>query len=86
MKKPSVTATVVNNAREQVRVSLVRHRGQDLIDVRMAVELNPETGAMVPTKKGLALSVEKLPELIAALRRAMDEARRRGLLDRREHC
>jgi len=84
MRKPNVIATVVNNAREQVRVSLGWYQGHDLIDVRITVELNAETNAMVPTKKGFSLRVEKLPELIAALRRALDEARRRGLLDKKE--
>jgi hypothetical protein len=38
------------------------------------------SGGLVPTKKGISLKVERLPELIAALQAAEAEARNRGLL------
>jgi hypothetical protein len=83
MSKPTVIATLVKNAREQVRVSLDHYQGHDLIDVRVVMELNPETKAMMPTKKGISLRIEQLPDLISALRKAVEEARRRGLLDQK---
>jgi hypothetical protein len=80
MTAPTVIATIPKNSREWVRVALDEYRGVNLIDVRVLVELNPETGLPVPTKKGVSLKVEKLPTLIEALRDAEVEARRLGLL------
>jgi hypothetical protein len=37
-------------------------------------------GKLVPTQKGLSISVRKLPELYLAIGRALREARARGML------
>jgi transcriptional coactivator p15 (PC4) len=80
MSTATVIATIPKNSREWVRVALDEYRGVNLIDIRVLVELNPETGLPIPTKKGVSLKVEKLPELIAALNDALVEAQRQGLL------
>jgi hypothetical protein len=80
MIKPIVIATLLKNTREQVRVSLDRYQGHEVIDLRVVVELNRETGAMMPTKKGISLRIEQLPDLITGLRKALLEAQRRGML------
>jgi hypothetical protein len=41
---------------------------------------NAAEGEVIPTAKGLALGISKLPELRAALDLAQAEAERRGLL------
>ena len=71
--------TIRKNAREEIRIALTAYQGHDLCDVRVFAE--PYAGdEWVATKKGISLSVAKLPELIAALQRAEDEARAAGLL------
>ena len=65
--------TIPKNAREEIRVSLTEYKGHDLCDMRVYCE--PYAGdERVATKKGISLSLAKLPELIAALQ----EARSRG--------
>jgi len=65
-----LVATFYKNAREQVHVILRDFKGRDLIDLR--VFWTQDGKAWHPGKKGLALSVEKLPLLLAALHRAAE--------------
>jgi hypothetical protein len=76
----TVIATIPKNSREWVRVALDEFRGVQLVDIRVLVELNEETGLPIPTKKGVSLKVEKLPSLIDALNDALVEAQRLGLI------
>jgi len=69
---------VPKNAAEEVRVALSEFRGASLIDLRIFADLGD--GDRHPTKKGLALRIDRLPQLIDALERARDEAARRGLI------
>lgn len=72
-------ATVPKNSVDEVRVRLTEFRGHKLCDVRQFTEL--DTGKeRTPTKKGVAFAVRLLPEIIAALKQAEDEARAVGLL------
>jgi hypothetical protein len=80
MTSPTIISIIPKNSRESVRVALDEYRGINLVDIRVMVELNPETGLPVPTKKGVSLKIERLPDLLAALHDAEDEARKRGLL------
>ena len=50
------------NVIEEVRGQVVNFKGHDLIDIRVWVEAKDGSGA-IATKKGIALSVEQLPEL-----------------------
>jgi len=67
-----LVASFYKNAREQVQVILKDFKGRDLIDLR--VFWTPDGKAWHPSKKGLALTVEKLPVLLAALHRAAEMA------------
>ena len=81
MSLPDPVATIQKNRRETVRVSLSEFKGTDLVDLRVfAPKPGGVEGEVVPTPKGLALSIAKLPELRAALALAQAEAERRGLL------
>ena len=62
-----------------VRVELTTYEGQDLVDVRSYA--TAADGTMQPTRKGISLSIRKLPELLAALVKARDKAAELGLLD-----
>ena len=71
--------TISKNAREEIRVSLSEYQGHDLCDIRVYAE-SYAGDEWVATKKGISLSVKKLPGLIAALQRAEAEAKAAGLL------
>ena len=74
-------ATIEKNKIEELRVALKEYKGHDYVDVRTYVEPYADEGqGRAPTKKGVALALTKLPELIAALQQAESEARAAGLL------
>ena len=78
-----VIAVINKNQVEEIRVALREFHGQDLLDIRVYFE--PHDGvAKIATKKGVALQVGKLPELLAALREAERVAREAGLLAGRD--
>jgi len=52
-----------------VRVSLSTYRGRRLLDVRKFFDVGND-GKLVPTKKGISLRVEDIPELQVAIRKA----------------
>ena len=74
--------TLQKGARAQVRVVLSIWRGQTKVHVR---EYDPGAiaGQWWPGK-GACLDIDKLPELLLALTKAEAEARRLGLLGRKE--
>ena len=61
-----VVATVRKNAAEEIRVALTEYQGKRLCDIRVFTEYR-STGEIGPTKKGLSVRIEQLPELIKAL-------------------
>lgn len=60
------------NKSETVRVSATNYEGHDLINVR-AYALNRSTGEVGPTKKGISLNIDTIPELIDALAWALGQ-------------
>ena len=81
MGTPHPCAVIPKNSREEVRVCLDEFSGHQLVDVRVYADFNAgpvETRG--PTKKGVSLAVERLPDLIDGLQAAKAEAIRRGLL------
>lgn len=81
MTEPIVIAVLPKNRREALRIALDHYRGTDLVDLRVVVELSETSGLATPTRKGLAVRVEMLPDLIAALAQAEAKARELGLLE-----
>ncbi len=73
-------ATIEKNAVEKLRVALSEYRGHDLVDLRIWANYDSAGSEKRPTKKGFALRIEFLPELIAVLKKAESEARSAGLL------
>ncbi len=63
-------ATIKKNAIEEVRVALSEYKGHDLVNVRIWANYDASESEKRPTKKGFALRVGQLPELIAALQKA----------------
>ena len=68
-----VIETFNKNAREKVRVMLTTYQGRDLIDIRSCVE--GETG-LVPTRKGITMSIELIPKLRECLAKAAEEIKK----------
>lgn len=58
-------AIIPKNAREELRISLDEFNGHELLNLR--IWFHTGDGEMRPTKKGVALKVALLPELLAAL-------------------
>lgn len=81
MTEPIVIAVLPKNRREALRIALDHYRGTNLVDLRVVVELSETSGLATPTRKGLAVRVEMLPDLIAALAQAAAKARELGLLE-----
>lgn len=81
MTEPIVIAVLPKNRREALRIALDHYRGTNLVDLRVVVELSEASGLATPTRKGLAVRVEMLPDLIAALAQAEAKARELGLLE-----
>ena len=73
-------ATFPKSTAEEVRVSLSKFKGFDLVDARVWADPDDGDGDRRPTRKGLCLRVERLPELLEALHQAEEEARKAGLL------
>ena|ERR1044072_4861074 len=66
------------NKREEVRVTLSKYKGYDLIGLR--VWFKSEDGSYQPGKSGFSIRTQLLPELMRLVDRAHAEATRRGLL------
>jgi cold shock CspA family protein len=64
------------NAREELRAQLREYRGHQLADLRIYVV--DELGETLPTKKGIAVRIEQLPHLLAAVSALIAEAERRA--------
>jgi len=57
---------------EVVKVSLQGYKSQTYVDLRVWLKEDPREEAKTPTKKGLTLNVELLPELIKSLQKARE--------------
>ena len=78
MDKPIFTFR--KNATEEVRVGLDSFKGRDLVSIRIWANYNSADSEKRPTRKGVSMKVEKLPQLIVALQQAESHARDKGLL------
>jgi Transcriptional Coactivator p15 (PC4) len=67
-----------NRRHDAVIVSLSTYEGHNLVDLRTHAMME---GRLAPTAKGLAMVVRRLPELAAAIDKALRKARELGLLD-----
>lgn len=76
MSEATVVAVVRKNSLEEVRVSISEFRGHRLVDVRVFADFDGRGGEPRATKKGVALKVELLPDLIAALQSAQEAGAR----------
>ncbi|MGY8660941.1 transcriptional coactivator p15/PC4 family protein [Bradyrhizobium sp. UFLA05-109] len=84
-RKPELAEPVVvdqfwaNRRHDAIIVDLSTFKGHNLINVRKH-SMNRE-GKLVPTAKGIAIKVTRLPDLAKAINKAVEKARELGLLD-----
>jgi hypothetical protein len=86
MTQPPTPAEQVEIARfwknrgrnESVHVTLSEYEGHPLINIR--VYSTGSDGIDRPTTKGIAIGIRKLPELAAAVAKALATARERGMV------
>ena len=64
--------SIENGSGRVVRVQLQEFKGKSYVDIRTWLE--NVKGEWIATPKGLTLSIELLPQLIAALKKADEEA------------
>jgi Transcriptional Coactivator p15 (PC4) len=83
-RKPTLDEPVViskfwkNRRHDAIIVSLSTFEGRNLVDLRMHAM---KEGRLVPTPKGLAMVVRRLPDLAKAVNAALAKAQELGLLD-----
>jgi hypothetical protein len=68
-------ARLPKNADEEVRISLDEFRGEKLLDIRIYASFTIARARM-PTKRGISIPVEMLPDLLDALQDAVAKARK----------
>jgi len=84
-RKPTLAEPVVvskfwkNRQHDAIITSLSTYEGRNLVDIRM--HRMSTAGQLVPTQKGVALVVLRLPELADAVNKALAKARELGLID-----
>jgi hypothetical protein len=66
-----------NRTHDAIVVELSTYEGRNLVDVRTNIMNH---GRLVPTPKGISLSVLRLPDLAKAVNKALKQARELGLL------
>ena len=82
-RRPTLDEPVViskfwkNRRHDAVIVSLSTYEGHNLVDLRTHAM---KEGRLIPTPKGLAMAVRRLPELAAAVTKALAKARELGLI------
>jgi hypothetical protein len=84
-RKPQLSEPVIvdrmwaNRQHDAVFVTLQTYRDHNLIDIRK--HAMDGAGKLVPTPKGIALKINRLPDLAKAIDKALRKARELGLID-----
>jgi hypothetical protein len=84
-RKPELAEPVVvdqfwaNRRHDAIVIDLSTFKGHNLINVRKHA-MNTE-GKLVPTAKGVAIKVTRLPDLVRAVNKALAKAIELGLVD-----
>lgn len=74
MENQKIIDSFNKNSVEEVRISLNKWKNQDYIDIRVWSSLNSDDkDKKSPTKKGITLNVNLIPDLQKALEKAAKE-------------
>lgn len=76
---PCIVAEWQKNARETVRISISEYQRRPIIDCR--VWYRTKDGELKPSPKGLTLALTHLPELSLGIDKALEIARRAGIVE-----
>jgi len=77
-----VVGSFPKNNREEVRVTLSKFKGYDLVGVRQW--FRTESDEPRPSKSGVTIRVDLLPELLDLIQKARDIAVEKGILELEE--
>jgi len=70
---PASLAVIPKNQKESVHVALSTFKGRNLIDLRVYATWGDDPSPR-PTRNGVSLNVDRLPDLIRALQEAASQA------------
>ena len=73
MQNSHIVYEFMKNATEKVRVELCEYLGKDMINVRVYYNADETGDDWKPTKKGITLRSDLLPELKKAIDKAYEE-------------
>jgi hypothetical protein len=68
-----------NRRGDTIRITLENYEGHDLVSIRQF--FTTADNKLAPTKKGVSIAVSRLPDLEAAVTKALNKARELGLID-----
>ena len=77
MPSPLVVHEIAKNAFERLRFSLQDYGGHSVADLRVFIPDRRSAGTYVPTRKGLTVDVDLLPDLEHAVRTLREAAEAR---------
>ena len=80
MDEQTLVGIIEKGRTVDVRARITTYRGRGYLDIRVFI-VEDATGKRVPTKKGVAISVAKIPDLRSLVEKAEVAAREAGLLD-----
>jgi Transcriptional Coactivator p15 (PC4) len=78
LQLPLTVAQWEKNSREAIRVSLTEYKSKALVDCRIFYQAND--GEYRPSPKGISATLNHLPALADAMRKALAKAKAHGLL------
>ena len=67
-----LVASLQKNSSETIKVQLQTWKNEPYVDIRIWVAGEDGTPGVQPTRKGLTINVELLPDLLAALQRVSE--------------
>ena len=70
--EPKIIAALTKNSREEIRICATEYANRKLVDIRVWVPGRGTDDAR-PTRKGISLRPELLPEMVEALAKAIRE-------------
>lgn len=74
----NIIAEWPRTSHDTLRIGFVEFRGTSRLDLRLWIENGAE---LMPTRAGISVPVEQLPDLVRAVRLAEQMARQRGLVN-----
>ncbi len=68
---------IAKNRRETLRCEIIEYKGMTLLDLRVYTKIDE---CLAPTRKGVSIKIEMIPQIREWLQQAETEAKAAGLL------